>query len=455
MADKSFGVKDINLIGASGTPEIESPNNLNIKATNVAISTDMSVGGELTVTDTFLKPQAVGLGTTTATGRDAGISTATGTIIYIPAVGMQVYAGNEGGWKTIDGTSASSSEPLNATGGTKTTDGSYTVHTFLSSQNFVVTSGSASIEYLIVAGGGGGGGQYQGGGGGAGGLRTNLSGHPLSTNNPSFTVSPTGGNGSGSYTVTVGGGGNGTSTASASGTDGDPSYFGPPASSAGIEAEGGGGAGGYDNNGRPGGSGGGSGDKSGTAYGGYGYNPLTPSPVVTTGWTNLGHPYPITQGNDGGGSSGTYGSPYAAGGGGGAGGGGYGINGDDLKAYDSNGGLGSQVLIAGPSGYSGVGAIGPNGQGQWYCGGGGGGSADIGSTTAGMGGAGSATNAPTGGWSGGGPGGPNGSGSVGPGVNGGTNTGGGGGGAVSPGSSPYPGTGGNGGSGIVIIRYLT
>ena len=95
MADKSFGVKDINLIGASGTPEIESPNNLNIKATNVAISTDMSVGGELTVTDTFLKPQAVGLGTTTATGRDAGISTATGTVIYVPDVGLQVYTGDE------------------------------------------------------------------------------------------------------------------------------------------------------------------------------------------------------------------------------------------------------------------------------------------------------------------------------------------------------------------------
>ena len=47
MADKSFGVKDINLIGASGTPEIESPNNLNIKAVNVAISTDMSIGGNL------------------------------------------------------------------------------------------------------------------------------------------------------------------------------------------------------------------------------------------------------------------------------------------------------------------------------------------------------------------------------------------------------------------------
>ena len=54
MADKSFGVKDINLIGASGTPEIESPNNLNINAVNVAISTDMSVGGELTVADKII-----------------------------------------------------------------------------------------------------------------------------------------------------------------------------------------------------------------------------------------------------------------------------------------------------------------------------------------------------------------------------------------------------------------
>ena len=49
MADKSFGVKDINLIGASGTPTIESPNNLNINAINVAISTNATVGGSLDV----------------------------------------------------------------------------------------------------------------------------------------------------------------------------------------------------------------------------------------------------------------------------------------------------------------------------------------------------------------------------------------------------------------------
>ena len=50
MAEKGFGVKEINLIGASGTPTIESPNNLNLNAVNVAISTNATVGGTLSVT---------------------------------------------------------------------------------------------------------------------------------------------------------------------------------------------------------------------------------------------------------------------------------------------------------------------------------------------------------------------------------------------------------------------
>ena len=50
MAEKGFGVKDINLIGPSGTPTITSPNNLNLNANNVAISTNVSIGGTLTVT---------------------------------------------------------------------------------------------------------------------------------------------------------------------------------------------------------------------------------------------------------------------------------------------------------------------------------------------------------------------------------------------------------------------
>ena len=50
MAEKGFGVKEINLIGPSGTQTIESPNNLNLNANNVAISTNVSIGGTLSVT---------------------------------------------------------------------------------------------------------------------------------------------------------------------------------------------------------------------------------------------------------------------------------------------------------------------------------------------------------------------------------------------------------------------
>ena len=44
------------------------------------------VSGMITVGDTFLKPQSVGLGTTSTAGRNAGVSTAIGTIIYNASV---------------------------------------------------------------------------------------------------------------------------------------------------------------------------------------------------------------------------------------------------------------------------------------------------------------------------------------------------------------------------------
>jgi len=61
-----------------------------------------------------------------------------------------------------------------ATGGTISRSGSYKIHAFNSSNNFVVTSVGSSpyntFEMVILAGGGGGAAQYLGGGGGAGGL---------------------------------------------------------------------------------------------------------------------------------------------------------------------------------------------------------------------------------------------------------------------------------------------
>lgn len=86
---------------------------------------------------------------------------------------------------------------LIATGGTMSSAGAYTVHTFTTSGSFTVTSNPANktLEILVVAGGGGGGGGHAGGGGGGGGLIS------------STAVSAT----NGSYTITVGGGGTGGS----------------------------------------------------------------------------------------------------------------------------------------------------------------------------------------------------------------------------------------------------
>jgi hypothetical protein len=317
---------------------------------------------------------------------------------------------------------------ITATGGVISDylDGStyYRAHIFTSSGAFEVeelgTFGD-TVEYLVVAGGGSGSGY---GGGGAGGLRTNLSGHPLSAGNPSFSVSTTGGNGSGSYTITIGSGGSrgaGASTNADGSTRGNPSYFGPPTTPNGITATAGGIGGKGPSYGTPsdmnGGSGGGAGYAITSDFG-YGLNPSTPAPE--------GGPSSWTEGFPGGVS----GNPsYSGGGGGGAGG--AGTTGSPSPAA---GGPGVQVAIAGPPIFTGVGALNPGpGQYQWFAGGGGGGSYPP------------APDVPaTGGVGGGGPGGryPSRAG-----VDGTYATGGGGG---ASGEGPNSGAGG---SGIVVVRY--
>ena len=69
---------------------------------------------------------------------------------------------------TVLSWSVSTFADIQASGGTIVDAGGYRTHTFTSSGSFVVSSGSGSVEYLIV-GGGGGGGAWRGGGGGAGG----------------------------------------------------------------------------------------------------------------------------------------------------------------------------------------------------------------------------------------------------------------------------------------------
>ena len=184
----------------------------------------------------------------------------------------------------------------------------YRAHIFNSSGEFDVTSVGSygnTTEYLVVAGGGSGG--YEGGGG-AGGVRTNLAGHPLSTNNPAFTVAA-----GVTYTITVGGGGN-SNIAGPTGSpnNGTPSQIIAPGPTVIVASQGGGGGGNYPGiDGRPGGSGGGSSTSPTTI--GYGRNPTTPGPH--------GGPYSHTEGHPGGAYTG---SPYAGMGGGGAGGPGHG-----------------------------------------------------------------------------------------------------------------------------------
>jgi len=177
---------------------------------------------------------------------------------------------------------------LTATGGTITTDGDYTVHTFTSSGSFAISAlndGSA-IEYLLAAGGGAGGGStgycWSGGGGGAGGYIANTS----------FSVSAQ------SYSVVIGGGGGANNTGS--GGDGGNSTF------AGNTAVGGGGGG-------PGSYPGGGGNGGGGGSGGGGGQGTT----VTSGGSRV-----AGQGNVGSPSRTAAGGGYAGGGGGGLGGGG-------------------------------------------------------------------------------------------------------------------------------------
>jgi len=76
MADKGFGAKEFNIISA-GTPTISSPLNLNLSANNVAISTNLSIGGKVTSTITFSGSNYLNFGKQSVKiGCDAGLESA-------------------------------------------------------------------------------------------------------------------------------------------------------------------------------------------------------------------------------------------------------------------------------------------------------------------------------------------------------------------------------------------
>ena len=88
MANKvGFGVTEINLI-SSGTPKIESPNNINLSAINVAISTNATVGGNLDV-DGHTELDDVNI---SGISTFAGITTVTGQTLFTKQLGASGFS---------------------------------------------------------------------------------------------------------------------------------------------------------------------------------------------------------------------------------------------------------------------------------------------------------------------------------------------------------------------------
>ncbi len=208
-----------------------------ITAGAASVSGNLVLNAAATIQTTNMEPLTIGSSTTGATtitsggklqlqagGTGTG-STGTGSIYFLNSSGT-----TKGRYDTAS---------VNGTGGTITSSGGYTIHTFTSSGTFTPPS-ALNVEYLVVAGGGGGAARH-GGGGGGGGFRTATG----------FAVTAQG------YTVTIGAGGTaGVSTGTSADTKGGAggnSVF------ATITSIGGGGGNGYPNEGPPatGGSGGG------------------------------------------------------------------------------------------------------------------------------------------------------------------------------------------------------
>ena len=97
MAEKSFGVKDLNIVGASGDPTIESNGDLNLKAGQVAIQTNTTITG--VVTATSFSGDGTGLTGVTASGtgiiiKDSGSTVGTaGTIDFGANLSVSALSG--------------------------------------------------------------------------------------------------------------------------------------------------------------------------------------------------------------------------------------------------------------------------------------------------------------------------------------------------------------------------
>lgn len=244
----------------------------------------ISATTSITVGDVKLNAHSIAIGSTDTTGRNAGVSTDIGTLIFNSTTNtVEGYGPN--GWVEIK-----KLERLSATGGTQFSYNGSTYHVFTSSNPFVV-SAPGPAEVVVVAGGGSGG-YFYGGGGGAGGV----------VHAEDFPFSP------GTYTCTVGTGGAQRPNGPGYGNVGGDSelYLSTPGPSSDNLYARGGGAGGYTGNGSPYGNTATTGSAGGIT--GTTYTPSFPSSTQHPSGTAYG-------------SAGGPGSPNSTGGGGGGAGG--------------------------------------------------------------------------------------------------------------------------------------
>ncbi len=149
MAEKSFGVKDLNIVGASGDPTIESNGDLNLKAGQVAIQTNTTITG--VVTATSFSGNGSGLTGVTASGtgiiiKDGGSTVGTaGTIDFGANLSVSALSGAA---VTVTGSAGSSGITIEDEGSALST--SATTLNFVG--DGVVASGTGAEKTITVAG---------------------------------------------------------------------------------------------------------------------------------------------------------------------------------------------------------------------------------------------------------------------------------------------------------------
>ena len=99
MADRSFGVREINIVGSAGTPTISSPDNINLNGNKVAISTDLQVGRNVSVVGVVTASELyggganiTGISTSNITDYGVGLGGGGGSIAGINTTGTSYFS---------------------------------------------------------------------------------------------------------------------------------------------------------------------------------------------------------------------------------------------------------------------------------------------------------------------------------------------------------------------------